>query len=736
MRRMLLAIATCIGVWFISEGATAAQEQPVPIASGEKISGALEGTDPSDDGAYDAYRFSARAGDRVPLTMRGEGLYPELVVGRLDDAGGFFVLEKSQSGPVSSLALLAETAFLVPETGDYVVRARSLLNRGGPYTLTMGTVVAAPTTLVPRPMSSAALAARTSFDEATYTTLLEREVADCERAPTWAGDCYELLIAAASFPRGMTQQWGDVNLLSPEGAATTESYARRAVDVARAAFTNTRRDRWRDGQESPDYRIPNAEHALAVHLLRPIADRPEIAAARAGEAERLIRTAYDAAAVHDRLMGRLNLWNMEWLEHLAVALSVQGRQAEANAVLNERLVEAERTWGREHGRLYQYLPELARGQMAGGDMVAAVATWKRALELAAVDGGVSRSELLDLESGLAGALTASGDVEAGLEAYDAIHREITSGPNAFQKKVEGYAFGYLAALNSVGRKAEASEFLVQEARRMQIYNAPMTERTELVFIAAMYFLHWGEAANSRDLLLSIVSAVEGIAGPDSQMALRVQTLLTLAQARSGAVDQVQGRIDLQLPAWRARAEGNPVLFAAALAMFGDLRVAGGRADEGRTLLTQALPLELARWCPSHEDRRARAGRYNWDQPDARCQGHPTLTTATRLLAFASLRSGQHARAATRVYAHAGDMVIGRTRARYSLSSEARREYSRFRGVHGNFVSTAWASLDDAVATELERRSWSDDESILTVSETLAALPTTRLKTTMIATPII
>jgi hypothetical protein len=734
---MLLATATCLGVWFISVGATAAQEQPIPIASGETISGELEGTDPSEDGAFDAYGFSARTGDRVPLTMRGEGLYPELLVGRLDDAGRFSVLENAQDGSFISMERQTEIVFLVPEAGDYVVRATSQLNNEGPYTLTMGTIVAAPSTLVPRSMSSATLAARTGDDFAAFTSLLDREVADCERAPTWAGDCYELLMAAAGIPRGMTEQWGDVNLLSPEGAATTESYARRAVDVARAAFTNTRRAAWGvTVVESPDYRIPNAEHALAVHLLRPIADRPQIAAARAGEAERLIRTAYDAAAVHDRLMGRLNLWNMDWLEHLAVALSVQGRQAEANAVLNERLVEAERTWGREHGRLYQYLPELARGQMAGGDMVAAVATWKRALELAAVDGGVSRSELLDLESGLAGALTASGDVEAGLAAYAAIHSELTSGPNAFQKKVEGYVFGYLAALNSAGRKAEASDFLVQEARRMQIYDAPMTERTELVFIAAMYFLHWGEAANSRDLLLSIVSAVEGIAGPGSQMALRVQTLLTLAQARSGAVDQVQGRIDVLLPAWRARAEGNPVLFAAALAMFGDLRVAGGRVDEGRTLLTQALPLELARWCPSHEDRRARMGRYDWDQPDARCQGHPTLTTATRLLASASLRSGQHARAATRVYAHAGDMVIGRTRARYSLSSEARREYSRFRGVHGNFVSTAWASLDDAVANELERRVWNDDGSILTVSETLVALTTTRLKTTMNAIPII
>ncbi|MBU1347708.1 MAG: hypothetical protein KKA16_12265 [Alphaproteobacteria bacterium] len=565
-----------------------------------------------------------------------------------------------------------------------------------------------------------------------FVASLDRDVAACEAAPARPGDCYDLLMEAAGIVRGRTRQWGGT-ALTAEGAATTEAYSRRAVAVARSAFANTQPSAWGPGLDAPDYRIPNAEHRLAVHLLRPIVDRPRDVAGRAAEAEGLMRTAYAAAAVHDRASDRADLWNMDWLEHLALALSLQGRQAEAIEILHERVAQAERTWGPDHGRLYQYLPALAQGQLAGGDAVAAVATWRRAIALARTDGGVDRREMRNMESALARAQAVGGDSEGALATYQALLEEI--GTDALYLPVDGLVLGYAGALQALGRHAEAFAFLGRQMQVATNLNDSMAVRIDLGLSATASLMQMDRSGDAAQLLGLIAPVVEQTAGIDSPMALRVRSLLAVAQARNDDIQGVQSRIDGLLPEWRQAAAGNPALYSSAMAAFGEMRVQAGRAGEGRLLLMQAYPLELDRWCPSHRDRGAWIGDRSDSTRDQACPGHPALTSVAAMLASANLRDGGRAAAAARRYGQASDMVLGRTRLRYRLSVDARREYGRFRGVHQGFVSTAWASTDPATAATLAGRSRVDDDGLLTVAETLSALPSIPSNADLHAIPI-
>jgi hypothetical protein len=708
------------------------------LLSGVPVKGELAASDPSDDGPYDAYRFIAAAGDRVPLTLRGEaGFFPILVIGRSSPSGRFVSIQETNDGMYSDEAATSNTVFIATEAGTYELRAMSLLDREGPYVLTMGQAVTAPTSLVSRSPSAETLAAKAGGASSwgAYVASLDRDVADCEATPSWPGDCYDLLMEAAAVPRSVAYQWGG-SALDPAEAAKTEAYARRAIVVARAAFGQTRQQAWGGSViDVPDYRIPNAQHALGVHLLNPLVDRAESVAPRAAEAERLIRSAYEAASVHDLASGRRNLWPMEWLEHLAIALSLQGRQSEAVVVLNERMAAAERTWGNEHEQLYQYLPALAWGEMEAGDPVAAMATWRRAIALLAARGSMGRREGLDFRSGLAAAQSAAGDLTGALETYRSIQSEIANGPLVLESSIDGYVLGYADALQAAGRRQEALRFLEDQMQRAATITGQLPEVLTMGVVLAVNLLNLDRSGESAQILEAISPLAVRVSGAESVFALRVDSLLSVARARSGAVDQAQAGVDVLLPLWSDRAANNAALHAAALEAFGDLRVGAGRAREGRALLDQALPTELARWCPSYDARTARtAGR---DAPrDPSCPGHPILTATISLRAAAALRDDGSAGAAARGYAHAGDMVVARTRARYRLHDDARREYARFRGVHARFVSTAWASVDRTVVSQLASRPPDEGSDLLTVVETLAALPSRRSRTYLAAVPII
>ncbi len=99
----------------------------------------------------------------------------------------------------------------------------------------------------------------------------------------------------------------------------------------------------------------------------------------------------------------------------------------------------------------------------------------------------------------------------------------------------------------------------------------------------------------------------------------------------------------------------------------------------------ALETYIALWRPTAT---CDAGS-DWSGGDTACRGHPNLTQAVADLAFIRDEHLQQHLPAVRLYAHAGDRAVGRTRLAAGREAAARREFDRFRFVHENFVSAAW-----------------------------------------------
>ncbi len=114
--------------------------QPLPgsILVGATARGTLGQDDAiSEEGGvfYDAYRISAKAGDKLRLTMVSNEFDAYLDIGREDEAGGFTSVVSDDD---SLSDTHAKIDWSVEEEGDYVIRARSYASgQSGAYVLTV-----------------------------------------------------------------------------------------------------------------------------------------------------------------------------------------------------------------------------------------------------------------------------------------------------------------------------------------------------------------------------------------------------------------------------------------------------------------------------------------------------------------------------------------------------------------------------------------------------------------------
>lgn len=102
-----------------------------PIAAGREVRDTLTDADPRDDEQpYREWIYSARAGERITVTMRSEALDSYLSVGTRG-AGGFVEAASNDDWQARD----ARVTIPVPETREYVIRAMSLIGDLGAYTI-------------------------------------------------------------------------------------------------------------------------------------------------------------------------------------------------------------------------------------------------------------------------------------------------------------------------------------------------------------------------------------------------------------------------------------------------------------------------------------------------------------------------------------------------------------------------------------------------------------------------
>jgi hypothetical protein len=105
-----------------------------PIRLGQTVEGELTEDDAQadDDSYYDVYVYQGRAGETVSISLSSDDFDTYLVVGRIV-GGALETLESNDDGPDGTNSLIRVT---LPEDGDYVIRANSLVGgETGAYTL-------------------------------------------------------------------------------------------------------------------------------------------------------------------------------------------------------------------------------------------------------------------------------------------------------------------------------------------------------------------------------------------------------------------------------------------------------------------------------------------------------------------------------------------------------------------------------------------------------------------------
>lgn len=110
--------------------------EPGTLRMGQSVDGVIDDSDPLDDQdiAYDAWRFSAAAGERVMMVLTSDDFDTFVQVGRLTD-GGFEELAFNDDDGDS---LNSRLVFAVPAPGEYLIRVRPLSwGEAGAYRLSL-----------------------------------------------------------------------------------------------------------------------------------------------------------------------------------------------------------------------------------------------------------------------------------------------------------------------------------------------------------------------------------------------------------------------------------------------------------------------------------------------------------------------------------------------------------------------------------------------------------------------
>jgi hypothetical protein len=128
MKTFLLAL----GAMALTAGSAAAQR---PIIPGEVTRGSLSTSDPrmQNDGHYDEWAFAGRRGETVIVNMESGAFDTYLYLGTLR-RGNFQEIARDDDGGNGTNSRLSVR---LPEDGTYVIRASSLRERTGQYTLTL-----------------------------------------------------------------------------------------------------------------------------------------------------------------------------------------------------------------------------------------------------------------------------------------------------------------------------------------------------------------------------------------------------------------------------------------------------------------------------------------------------------------------------------------------------------------------------------------------------------------------
>jgi hypothetical protein len=127
----LLLLPIAAGV--LAAGAAHAQR---PIVPGEFTQGSLTRSDPQlpDDSHYDEYVFDARRGETVVVSMESDDFDTYLYLGTGGRNRGFRELARDDDGGNGTDSRLR---LVIPDDGTYVIRASSLHEDTGEYTLTL-----------------------------------------------------------------------------------------------------------------------------------------------------------------------------------------------------------------------------------------------------------------------------------------------------------------------------------------------------------------------------------------------------------------------------------------------------------------------------------------------------------------------------------------------------------------------------------------------------------------------
>jgi hypothetical protein len=128
MKTLLLALAAAA----LTAGSAAAQR---PIVPGEVTRGSLSNSDPraQNDSYYDEWAFEGRRGETVIVTMESGAFDTYLYLG-MQRRGNFQEIARDDDGGNGTNSRLSVR---LPEDGVYVIRASSLHERTGQYTLTL-----------------------------------------------------------------------------------------------------------------------------------------------------------------------------------------------------------------------------------------------------------------------------------------------------------------------------------------------------------------------------------------------------------------------------------------------------------------------------------------------------------------------------------------------------------------------------------------------------------------------
>jgi hypothetical protein len=128
MKKFYLALAAVA----LTAGSAAAQR---PITPGEVARGNLGPGDPQsrNDAYYEEWLFAGRRGETVIVNMESSAFDSYLYLGTLR-RGNFQEIARDDDG---GNGLSARLEVRLPEDGEYVIRASSLHERTGPYTLTL-----------------------------------------------------------------------------------------------------------------------------------------------------------------------------------------------------------------------------------------------------------------------------------------------------------------------------------------------------------------------------------------------------------------------------------------------------------------------------------------------------------------------------------------------------------------------------------------------------------------------